>query len=108
VQDPRFESPRGPGGEPIELAASARRTLAVVLLLVAAAFTDVPLVIAGVYLWRLGQQAIEAGRFPPPGVTPIRPMPVLTGEPSSAPTHRLPRAPWLLGAVRRTPRNGLG
>jgi hypothetical protein len=51
-----------------------------ILLLMLAAFADLPLVIAGVYFWRIGQRAIDTGRFPPPGVTLLRPTPVLTGD----------------------------
>lgn len=121
MQDPRFESPRGPDGRLIEPAVPAgRRRVVILLLLVAAvmgaviiaglerwlpafrdwiasdperatgrltilllvlaAFADLPLVIAGVYFWRLGQHTIDVGRFPPPGVILLRATTVLTGE----------------------------
>jgi hypothetical protein len=108
VQDPRFESPRGPDGRlqarpaqtdkrrlgPIVVAAAAGAAVLVavlamalpalrdwlapdpdrdsgrltILLLVVAALADLPLVLAGVHFWRLGERAIASRRFPPPGV----------------------------------------
>jgi hypothetical protein len=54
-----------------------RLTLVFVIL---AAVVDLPLVLAGLYLWRVGERTMAAARFPPPGMVMWRSADVLTGE----------------------------
>jgi hypothetical protein len=50
------------------------------VLLILAAFADLPLVFAGVYFWRLGQRTVDERRFPPSGTSLVKPATVLTGD----------------------------
>ncbi len=58
--------------------ASAQRGKLVFLLL--AALLLVPLLAFAAYVWSLGERALLAREFPPPGLRVIRDTPVITGE----------------------------